>query len=181
MALYDISSTAFLPDGNCVAGTTVVELSNKHIAMLESAIEACGTIDVAELDLEHEMPHIYDILYNACQQATTVAVEAYYLRTFYYEDRLGYNIDDAMQRCWDAGLFQFDAGLDNDLYDDDPDMALMMRQENNRIYFENWLSNYIDSLDDTELIDFMANFMDSFMTELGEWEFTIEVPDCFKE
>ncbi len=180
MKQYQISSTATLPDGNHAVGTTVVEIPDHHIAALKAFIDTLGTIDVGELDLENEMPVLYDTLYDACEEATMPAVEAYYLRKFFHEGKVGYDVDEAMQACWDEGIYSMEAGVDNDMYEEDPDQALQDRDTYNRIYFEDWLSGYINSLGDEELTDFMARILDFEMEDLGDWEFTVEVPDKFK-
>ncbi len=180
MATYIVTSTAFLPDSNTTVGSARVEISDHHMAALRALVNEVGTTDVGVLDLEHEMPALYDILKEACEVATTPAVEAYYLRKFYCEGRINYNVDEVKYRCEAAGFYTYDVGVDAFMYDQDPNQALMEQECNNRIFFEEWLPGYIDSLDDLEFIDFMANIMDYEMTDLGEWEFTIEVPDTLK-
>lgn len=181
MKQYIVSSTAFLPDGGTAVGSAWVEIADHQIAALSALINSLGTIDVGELNLEEEMPVLYDILREACEVATTPAVEAYYLRKFFDEGEIDYNVDDVMQTCWDMGIYTLDAGVDNSEYEQDPSQALMDRDTYNRIYFEDWLPGYIDSLDDQQLIDFMADVMEYGMEDLGEWTFTIEVPDIFKQ
>lgn len=184
MAQYEISSTAFLPDGNTTTGTAIMTLSDKQFAMLRSAIQACGTIDVGELNLEEEMPVVYELLREACETATTPAVEAYYLRKFFYENRINYDTDSAMNACRNLGIPFPEAEYDYSWYNEennDDTMVYYYKEKYSREYFEEWLPDYIDLLDDNELIDFMAQVLDTQMTDLGDWEFSIEVPDCFKD
>lgn len=180
MAEYNITSTAFLPSGDTVVGQALVEISDKHIAMLRAAIAECETIDVGELNLEDDMPQLYDILKDACEVATAPAVEAYYLRLYFFNGEVPYDAESLMEDLWDAGIYNFDIGYDNDMYEEDESRAYDERYINNLTIFEEWLDEYINSLNDFELIDFMSEYMDFAMTELGDWEFTIEVPDCFK-
>lgn len=184
MKQYIVSSTAFLPDGGAAVGSAWVEIADHQIAALSALINSLGTIDVGELNLEEEMPVLYDILREACEVATTPAVEAYYLRKFFDENRIDYDTDNAMDACRNLGIPFPEAEYDYSWYDEennDDTMVYYYKEKYSREYFEEWLPDYIDSLDDQQLIDFMCNVMDYEMTDLGEWEFSIEVPDIFKQ
>lgn len=158
------------------------ELEDEEVNALAALVrDHEGETDIDELDLEGELPDIYEKIREAYRDAVDEATTNYWIlegyRNGYFEEN-----DGVMEALEEEGLFKFEPNLatlrdelglgeDEDIPEDDLEEA---KEE----AFEQWKDEYVDSLPEDELIAFIERFFNAEVeNDVNEYDFTIEIPE----
>ena len=192
MAKYEIEVDVCLGFGHCggvnADGKTEVELSDAEVNQLVELIRRKNTTDTEEMELETELPEIYEKLHVASSELASKVEYDHWLTNGYFEGEYDDNFDycDLMKYCIDntsfSETFEFyleDAVIDDDIVDEDGDIdleALFEEDSNLRDEFRSWLKRYLlEELSMDERIKFIETQMNAEM-DCDYFDYIPEIP-----
>lgn len=150
-------------------GESTVELSDEEVATLVKLIQEKNTTDVNELGIASSHPDLYAKLDKAYRDMACHEEYMYWLRNGYENGCYEYDEEELMDYCERECGFSFECDEDDDL---DEDELYDAKSE----AFCEWLDDYVDSLNDDDLIKFMREHMDAEV-EVDDVEYTVKIPE----
>lgn len=141
--------------------TATVELEDEQVEQLVELIrENDGETDVVALDLENELPEVYEALQEAISDAACEAAFRHWALGG-FADGAFEEPDDLMERLEEDGLFKFDA-------DDQKDEA-----------FSEWLDEHYNSLSEDEQYEFLKKYYTNNLDgiDVSDTEYEVVIPD----
>ncbi len=129
-----------------------------------------GETDIEALDLETKYPEIYEALEDAYIDEASEACYRHWVIEGYENGYLD-EPDNLMETLEQAGLFKYE--IDPDDFDMDEDELEEEKEE----AFNEWLNDYLNALDEDELISFLETYYDlEFDGTAGDYDYTVEIP-----
>lgn len=185
MAQYDIWTECFLGMSHCGSvtadGSGMVDLTDKEVAKLVEMIRQCDSDDLEVLNLKETCPEIYEKLEQAHRDAAYQAEYMHWLKEGYDGGYYEYDQEELMSYCEEECGFCFEEEPE-DFMDEDGDFDEEAYEESKYDAFAEWLDDYIYSLDDDELIDFLVNHMNADV-DMSSWseDYTVSLPPAIIE
>ena len=178
MALYDIEYMNCLGISHYgeeyVESSGVVELTDDDAAKIIELIRKEGTSDIEALKLKEVYPDIYKKLDEAYYKMAYDAEELYWLRFGYENDGCDCDYNELMEYCKENCGFKFEYNEKDYIKDGKFDEGSMEDDEIDA--FDEWLNDYIYSLDDDEARDFLKNKMGDEVN-LDEITYEVAIPE----
>ena len=185
MAQYNIWTECFLGMSHCGSvtadGSGIVDLTDKEVAKLVEMIRQCDSDDLEVLNLKETYPEIYEKLEQAHRDAAYQAEYMHWLKEGYDGGYYEYDQEELMSYCEEECGFCFEEEPE-DFMDEDGDFDEEAYEESKYDAFAEWLDDYIYSLDDDELIDFLVNHMNADV-DMSSWseDYTVSLPPAIIE
>lgn len=185
MAQYNIWTECFLGMSHCGSvtadGSGTVDLTDEEVAKLVEMIRQCDSDDLEVLNLKDTCPEIYEKLEQAHRDAAYQAEYMHWLKEGYDEGYYGYDQEELMSYCEEECGFCFEEEPE-DFMDEDGDIDEEAYEESKYDAFVEWLDDYIYSLDDEELVDFLVNHMNAEV-DMSSWseDYTVSLPPAIIE
>ena len=152
-----------------------VEFSDEELAALVALMKSKNSQDVGELNLEEELPEVYQKLDEAIREAVVEAERHHWLLGGFYEGAYEYDVYEVMEYCEENCGFEFiydeeehmdeDGELDEDALED-------ARQE----AFDEWLPGYLEMLDVPECCAFIEEQLNGEVEVDEEMECEVFIP-----
>jgi hypothetical protein len=192
MAKYEIEVDVCLGIGHCGSvnadGKCEVELTDAEVEQLINLMRSKNTTDVEEMDLENELPEIYEKLHDAYSEIARKVEYDHWLTGGYFEgeyDEL-YNYYDLVKYCIDNTSFgeTFEFYLEGtdieDFVDEESDEidleALFEEYSNLHEKFSSWLRHYLlEELTMDERIEFIETQMNAEL-DCEDFDYEPEIP-----
>ena len=185
MAQYNIWTECFLGMSHCGSvtadGSGMVDLTDKEVEKLVEMIRQCDSDDLEVLNLKDTCPEIYEKLEQAHRDAAYQAEYMHWLREGYEDNVYEYDTYELMSYCEEECGFCFEEEPE-DFMDEDGDIDEEAYEESKYDAFVEWLDDYIYSLDDEELVDFLVNHMNAEV-DMSSWseDCTVSLPPAIIE
>ena len=185
MAQYNIWTECFLGMSHCGSvtadGSGMVDLTDEEVAKLVEMIRQCDSDDLEVLNLKDTCPEIYEKLEQAHRDAAYQAEYMHWLKEGYDGGYYEYDQEELMSYCEEECGFCFEEEPE-DFMDEDGDFDEEAYEESKYDAFAEWLDDYIYSLDDDELIDFLVNHMNADV-DMSSWseDYTVSLPPAIIE
>lgn len=176
----------FVEETRSVSG--VVDLDENEISALVALVkDNQGETDVNKLGLEEKLPEVYRKLDEAYYNAFSAANYRNWLmvghENGYFERPEGF-----MESMEEAGLYKFevdldkfreDMGLDEDDEIDEDELEEYIEYEKDDA-FDEWLSNYYESLDEDGKVKFIETYYGDVMDQgsPGDFDYAVELPQA---
>ena len=162
-------------------GSGMVDLTDKEVEKLVEMIRQCDSDNLEVLNLKDTCPEIYEKLEQAHRDAAYQAEYMHWLREGYDGGYYGYDQEELMSYCEEECGFSFDEDPD-DFTDEDGEFDEEAYEESKYEAFVEWLDDYIYSLDDEELVDFLVNHMNAEV-DMSSWseDYTVSLPPAIIE
>jgi hypothetical protein len=158
-------------------GFGTVELTDEEVAKLVEIMRNCGSADLEVLNLKVACPEIYEKIAEAYRETAYHAEYTHWLREGYDEGCYEYDQEELISYCEEECGFLFDEDPE-DFKDADGEFDEEAYEERKyEVFFDEWLDDYLDSLDDEEYEDFLCNDMNAEV-DMSDWtgDYTISIP-----
>lgn len=181
MAIYhftDEVSMGFSHCGEVMADLEgQIELTDEEAAQLVALMQEKKSCDVAKMGLEQLYPALYERLEEAWHDAAYTAELAHWHREGFLDGYCEFDLDEVMAHCEAhcGYTFTYDPE-EHPLSDPDDEEQL---EELRREHFEAWLSEYVESLSNEEVIEFCSEQLNSEVEDVTNpegVEYTIAIP-----
>ena len=172
MAQYEIKFKIWGEYPNSYDGVCQVELSDDEVQQLIALMQEYGTSDVEELELEDNLPTVYDKISDACDEVAIDILEKDWLDSaIYYISDCDYDEHKLISHCqWEYGCPSFDEEDDDDEegYDEEDNESEgedNTSEERQYEGFYDWLHAFWKTATRDEQEDLLFNYMgvDEFM------------------
>lgn len=152
-----------------------VEFSDEELAALVALIKSKNSSDVGKLNLEEELPEVYNKLDDAIGEAVIEAERHHWLLSGFYEGAYEYDVYEVMEYCEENCGFEF--SYDEDEYlDEDGELDEEALEDAKQEAFDEWLPDYIESLDIPERCAFIEEHLNGEVEVDEEMECEIFIP-----
>lgn len=182
MAQFNIFTESFLGISHCgsvsVEGYGTVELTDEEVAKLVELISHYGSYDLEVLNLKDTCPEIYEKLEDAYRETAYNAELMHWLWEGYNGGYYEYDPEELISYCEQECGFTFDEDPE-DFTDEDGELDEESYEERKyEVFFDEWLEDYLYSLNDDDLYDFFCNHMNAEV-DMSDWsdDFIVSIPD----
>lgn len=143
-----------------------VEFCREELEALVALMKSKNTLDVEVLNLKEELPQVYDQLEEAIKDGVVEAEVHHWLLEGFYEGAYEYDVYEVMEYCEENCGFEFSYDEDEFLGEDgelDEDALEEAKQE----AFDEWLPDYLESLDLPERSKFIQEQLNGEVDTTG--------------
>ncbi|MBO7561936.1 MAG: hypothetical protein J6T04_03500 [Bacteroidales bacterium] len=176
MKMYKITGTLDYP--------AEVELSDEEVQSLLELIKEKGSTDPETLNLEEELPEVFEKLDDACRSAAHHAAYMNWAIDLFENNDFD-DPEDLIERCEADGLFKFEPEDIDDFKDEDGNIDEYMLEDAKNEEFDDWLNNYFESLDDQGKLKFLEKYYTEELFNLNDgamdYTYEVELPDEIME
>ena len=147
------------------------EMPDDYVETIVALIREKGTADIEELELEESHPEIYEFLSENINEIYNLAEEAHFIRRGFSEGDCYEYDDEFVAYCEDELGFKYD----------EEDYIKIFGETGNSYkyryisYFLNWLCDYVETLTDKQLLDFLYEHINNGF-DYSSNEYEIEIP-----
>lgn len=143
-----------------------VEFCQEELDALVALMKSKNSLDVEVLNLKEELPDIYNNLEEAIKDGVIEAEMHHWLLEGFYEGAYEYDVYEVMEYCEENCGFEF--SYDEDEYlDDDGELDEESLEDAKQEAFDEWLPDYIESLDLPERSKFIQEQLNGEVDMLG--------------
>ena len=172
MAQYEIKFKIWGEYPNTYNGICQVELSDDEVQQLIAHMQEYNTSNVDKLELEDNLPGVYEKICEACDDVAMDIVEKDWLDTsIWHLGDSDYDEEDLISHCqWKYGCPNFDDEDDDELDDeiDDEEDGKNDSEEKQYQYFGDWIRDFWKTATREEQEDLLFNYMGFDKDELCE-------------
>lgn len=178
---FDFSCTSFLGYSHCGSVTAdgygSIELTDDEVNTLVNLIRENGSSDIEDIALKEKQPYLYEKLDDAYREAAQEATIAHWYMEGFHEGVYEYDEDELIEYCSENHGFEFTYD-ENDYTDEDGELDEDALYDDMHEAFSEWLEDFIISLDNDEMIEFLTEHMNADVdtTEL-DLDYQVEIPD----
>ena len=168
MAQYEIKFKIWGEYPSSYEGVCKVELSDDEVQQLVALMQEYNTSDAEELELEDNLPEIYEKICDACEDVAMEIVEKDWLdSSIWHLGDSDYDEEELISHCqWKYGCPDFD-DEDDDEFDDEEE-GKNDSEEKQYQYFDDWLRDFWKTATREEQEDLLFNYMGFDEFELSE-------------
>ena len=154
-----------------------VEFCQEELDALVALMKSKNSSNVDVLNLKEELPKIYDKLDEAIMDGMRDAEMHHWLLEGFYEGAYEYDVYEVMEYCEENCGFEF--SYDEDEYlDDDGELDEEALEDAKQEAFDEWLPDYIESLDLPERSKFIQEQLNGEVDMLGiDANYAVFIPE----